>query len=101
MQQRAEAAEAAAAEAARVQQEAAAGMVAPPGAGGEVQMVPLPHAELERGFRGSLKAAGAAAAGSNGAGVEVLPYPEDEVRSAGTAALALPCLGQRGLPSRA
>lgn len=84
-----------------MQQEAAAGMVAPPGAGGEVQMVPLPHAELERGFRGSLKAAGAAAAGSNGAGVEVLPYPEDEVRSAGTAALALPCLGQRGLPSRA
>lgn len=82
MRQRVEAAEAAAAEAARVQQEAMAAGMVPPGAG-EVQMVPLPHAELEGGFRGSLKAADEAAAGSNGAGVEVLPYPDDEVRAGG------------------
>lgn len=82
MRQRVEAAEAAFAEAARVQQEAMAAGMVPPG-GGEVQMVPLPHAELEGGFRGSLKAADEAAAGSNGAGVEVLPYPDDEVRAGG------------------
>lgn len=84
MRQRVEAAEAASAEAARVQQEAMAAGMVPPG-GGEVQMVPLPHAELEGGFRGSLKAADEAAAGSNGAGVEVLPYPDDEEAGSGDA----------------
>lgn len=95
MRQREEAAEAAAVEAARVQQEAAAAGMVPPPAPGEVQMVPLQPGELEGGFRGSLKAGDEAGAGSNGAGVEVLPYPDDEVRrccQCGVSHLSMPIL---------